>query len=118
MSSGTAHSPGCGLAICKQFFAQSECVVQMGGLVSPFAVIQQGGAEYLGAAIVEDAVLDLHAHRLAIAVPFEGACIGTRDADQVNLHAAQFLDRGAFVIVERPAVAEYPLDPALEQSWQ
>ena len=92
MNSGTAHSSGCGLAICKQFLAQSVCVVQVGKLVRPFAVIQQCGTEYFGAAIVEDAVPNLHAHRLAIAVPFEGACIGTRDADQVNLHAAQFLD--------------------------
>lgn len=82
---------GRGLAVCEHPLTQPACRVQVRCRVRVFAFVKQGGTEYLGAAVVENAVLDLHAHRLAIAMPFEGAAIGTGDTDQCTFMPRSFL---------------------------
>ncbi|MNP69152.1 hypothetical protein D3C76_1652100 [compost metagenome] len=61
-------------------------------------------------------MLDLGNHRLPITMAFEGPRIGPGDPNQLHRQPAQFLDQFAVgVIVERPAIAEHPFNPALEQ---
>lgn len=63
-------------------------------------------------------MLYLSRHGMAVTMPNERARVGASQANQLYRQAVELFDQTpVWQIVERPAVAEYALDPAFEQSW-
>lgn len=91
-------------------------LVQMPDRIGALRLQQQFGTDHPCAAVIEDAMVDLGAHRPGVAVPLEGAGIGAADTDQHHAQALQLFPQvAADAVVEGPAIGEHAIDPALEQ---
>lgn len=102
----------------KQGLPDSPGPLQIGGLGAGLRLVQQLRRQHTGPAVIEDPVINLSLHRFEVAVTLIGTGISPSHPHQMHPKAPQlFHQPGIGLEIKRPAIAEHPVDPPLEQRW-